>query len=639
MRKLGETNVYIRSTMMKISKSAVIVFVLLLLTAGCVNGRSPAPKTATVTLAPLAQIASATNTLTPTLTPTPTPTLTSTPTPTPTPTLTPTPTAMPLNVTGDPRAAQLRDPIPQEGALCGIVDVLDFPLDPPDATSITAGGRDFGVFRSQYDKYHAGEDWWVTRGRSNFGKPVYSIGYGRVTYAEPLGWGRDQGVVIVRHIFNDGSTILSFYGHLDPPSVTLRAGECVTRGQQIGEIGKPRTAPHLHFEIRSHMPTEPGPGYWWEDPTTAGWEPPSQFIWTQRLTSAPGVLWVHEPITNTTTYVGTLFADTVLTLRGTQLQGNTISDGVQLSAFTTISNTASAVLDAHDSVLYTADRLGKMTAFRLTDTRDDTGAGDISVAPLWPTELDVVGTPTLLPLPQGGVALIARGNVFALDTNGRLLWEQDIGGRPFTWTVTDDLLLLAMDGSNDAVWATDGTQPLTQLASFSGYPIMVGAQVWLYAEDGLYRLHLDGQSPELLYALPHGFLDRGSVVALPDGGALVAHADVFDQRLIAFNGDGSVRWQRSYAGVLLSQQQLLRLQDRVYLVSQAAGSQGDITIFAVNLDMETLVRIFVGGTRMPVAHDTWVVAAGGGQMLINIGGGNQLVLDVEMAETAVLQGP
>ncbi|HZY45078.1 MAG TPA: M23 family metallopeptidase, partial [Anaerolineae bacterium] len=66
-------------------------------------------------------------------------------------------------------------------------------------------------------------------------------------------------VVIVRHVFNDGRTILSFYGHLDPPSVVLNVGDCVERGQQVGEIGKPRGRPHLHFEIRHHLPARPVP--------------------------------------------------------------------------------------------------------------------------------------------------------------------------------------------------------------------------------------------------------------------------------------------------------------------------------------------------------------------------------------------
>ena len=181
------------------------------------------------------------------------------PTTTPTITPTPTPTAVPISITL--LRSQQSTPASEPGARCGVVDTLDFPLDPPDAKNVRFGGQDFGAFRDTYYGYHAGEDWWGTGGDvSSFGAPVHSIGHGVVTYAEPNGWGRDKGVIIIRHTFPDGSRILSFYGHLHPPSVTLRLGDCVVRGDQIGQIGQPRSSPHLHFEIRhgSDM-VDPGP--------------------------------------------------------------------------------------------------------------------------------------------------------------------------------------------------------------------------------------------------------------------------------------------------------------------------------------------------------------------------------------------
>jgi len=198
-------------------------------------------------------------------TPTPTATVTHTPTPTPAPTSTPTPTptplARPISTSGDPRAVSLHTTASADGPLCGLVDVFDFPLNPPEGDGVARGGGDFGIYRGRYEKYHAGEDWWMSPWRSSFGSPVYSIGHGRVTYAAPNGWGRDQGIVIVRHSFADGRQVLSFYGHLDPDSVILINGDCVTRGERVGAIGRPTTGPHLHFEIRTHMPDEPGTGY------------------------------------------------------------------------------------------------------------------------------------------------------------------------------------------------------------------------------------------------------------------------------------------------------------------------------------------------------------------------------------------
>ena len=72
-----------------------------------------------------------------------------------------------------------------------MVDVLDFPLNPPDAIN-TSGGGDFGVYRERYQGNHTGEDWGL-QDRQNFGATVYAIGHGMVTYAQPRGWGRDGG--------------------------------------------------------------------------------------------------------------------------------------------------------------------------------------------------------------------------------------------------------------------------------------------------------------------------------------------------------------------------------------------------------------------------------------------------------------
>ena len=181
---------------------------------------------------------------------------------------TPTATALPIEVSGDPWPDAVLEPIAQSAAPCGFVDYLDFPIDPPHG-ELASGGADFGRYRSRYEKFHAGEDWGYS-GWNNLGRPVYSIGHGWVTYAEPLGWGPDGGTLIIQHVLRSGETIYAFYGHLDPDSLLFRAGDCVGRGTEIALIGKPRTAAHLHFEIRYHLPWTPGPGYWATDPVAGG---------------------------------------------------------------------------------------------------------------------------------------------------------------------------------------------------------------------------------------------------------------------------------------------------------------------------------------------------------------------------------
>lgn len=124
------------------------------------NGHAVASNT------PASQVADILPSPTPTVTNTPRPT--STPLPSATPTITPTPTATapPILLNGNPLASAIHDAAPQAGAPCGVVDLLDFPLDPPDALNISRGGQDFNAFRNRYDGYHAGEDWWGPGGRA-----------------------------------------------------------------------------------------------------------------------------------------------------------------------------------------------------------------------------------------------------------------------------------------------------------------------------------------------------------------------------------------------------------------------------------------------------------------------------------------
>ena len=141
--------------------------------------------------------------------------------------------------------------------------------------------------------------------------PCIASAHGTVLFAQPLGWGVDQGTIIVRHVFTDGKTILSFYGHLEPDSVVLNPGDCVTRGAVVGRIGKPRGRPHLHFEIRTIYPDRPGPGYWSVDPTLAGWKPPTEYIWDQRVTTSPGVKWTRPFTASNSILAGLLISNTV----------------------------------------------------------------------------------------------------------------------------------------------------------------------------------------------------------------------------------------------------------------------------------------------------------------------------------------
>ncbi len=599
-----------------------VAFCLLL--GACLLGCSPIQPPATP--GSVAQL-SATPTRLPTPVPSATPIPTATPTVTPAPTATPTPTAAPLVIFGNPRAAQLHPPQSDGRFPCGVVDTLDFPIDPPDAAHVSTVGQDFGVYRDQYEKYHAGEDWRGRDGTTSLGTPVYSIGHGLVTYANPLGWGRDQGVVIVQHSLTDGNKLLSFYGHLDPPSVRLQPGDCVTRGQQVGEIGRPRTTPHLHFEIRTQSPYTPLTGYWPEDPRLAGWLPPSPTIWQLRVANAPGVQWARPYASGVTQAVGAFGGGATVILTAGRLLAVDVN-GVERAWLPDMTDVTAARLDEGAARLYVATRRGRMEAFSLP-----TGPADTPMW-LWGEKITGAGTPQLLPLPGGGIILALRGEMWAFSADNIPLWQHTLPTAPFDWALAEDALYFSTSGSQGTVWRANAYTPPQALAAPGGKLTLAGGRLWIYSAEGIYRLDPSFESPsvERQIQLPVGFLPRGDIAPLADGGVLVAHSDPFDRRLIVLAADGSLRWQRSYARQIDADVSLLTLAGQPYLLAQTvAGAQSALSLYAVNLEAQTLQRLFTGGARPAQSWQTWGLAAGREHILLNIGGGPMVFWSPEQA--------
>ena len=134
-------------------------------------------------------------------------------------------------------------------AFSRLADGFDFPIGKPD-------GRGYYKARGFRPNGHLGEDWdGLGGGNTDLRDPVYSIGDGVVVFARDvhLGWGN---VVIVRHVFREAGTLKNIdalYGHLN--NILVRAGQNVTRGQQLATIGTAHGVydAHLHFEIRKNI--------------------------------------------------------------------------------------------------------------------------------------------------------------------------------------------------------------------------------------------------------------------------------------------------------------------------------------------------------------------------------------------------
>ncbi len=93
--------------------------------------------------------------------------------------------------------------------------------------------------------FHGGVDI-VKPGGHSTGAPVIAAAAGRVVEAHSGYRGYGHTVVI-----DHGNGLSTRYAHMQPGSITVKVGQKVTQGQQLGRIGSTGnvTGPHLHFEV------------------------------------------------------------------------------------------------------------------------------------------------------------------------------------------------------------------------------------------------------------------------------------------------------------------------------------------------------------------------------------------------------
>lgn len=115
----------------------------------------------------------------------------------------------------------------------------------PFAKPVTAGVRQTSGFGYRRDpirggtRLHSGMDW-----AGAYGTPIYATGDGVVIHA---GWQSGYGrLVKIQHEFG----VHTRYAHL--ASMTVKVGQRVSRGDQIGAMGNSgrSTGTHLHYEVR-----------------------------------------------------------------------------------------------------------------------------------------------------------------------------------------------------------------------------------------------------------------------------------------------------------------------------------------------------------------------------------------------------
>ena len=420
----------------------------------------------------------------------------------------------------------------QPSAPCGVVDAIDYPI--PIDDTLSRGYDDFGILRPRFGGNHVGID----IGFDRWGDPVHAAARGRVTLANLTEWDTEKGVVILEHTFPDGSIAYTLYGHVEQGDGGMfpLVGSCVERGDVIALIGWPsRGKPHLHYEIRSMLPGEGGPGYVDGNPLEDGWYHPLEFteLWRTRL--QPGFLDVR-------TY-----------LAAPTLPPASLEDG-------------SSVLAISDQVVSYS---GGVEQWRIS-------LGEIATG--------------LTALPGNRVAVVARGGQIFTLQNGRFLgaWSADVleaspvltsgpsgealvfptaGGGLAAWTLAGQPLwtvppladsdaisrVLAFEGHNsdiDLVVRTDSgpilravrdgalafDRPLADPALVTAYP--GGGFIAL---DGPNLIRLQGDENHTLATLDRAPA-RASRLAVDSMGRAWLYDATTPLTLTAFDADGLVRW-------------------------------------------------------------------------------------------------
>lgn len=429
---------------------------------------------------------------------------------------------------GPPLETAQATPEAQNQGPCGVVDSIDFPLDPAGSSVV----YEYGLASSRYDgRLHAGEDWFFGRG-SSYGQPVHAIARGRVTYAAPLGWGRDKGVVILEHLMPDGTWWYSMYGHMEEvdeytfPAVYT----CVEKGDIIGAIGRPRPAPHLHLEIRNFGPDSPGPGYWGTDPTLSGWRNPTKFILNWQTWLTPFHRWHADIADDSGPHFPAIIRDdsTAIVFDDNRLKALT-PEGLVLWRYVLGDERDILGMALYDGAILVVDSEGLAQ-------RWDLQGGFLE-------QWNLPGPIDSEPLVWGHLLVThTRDNeLIAYDTDRSEVWRVADVQRPVDMQATRDVLgvmsirggfaLIGIDGREIDRATLRGTGDLTP-APDGGFYVRSSSALWHVTPDGGWRYLAD---------TPGFQRSTTAFYSLPDG-RFVFYAGSFSRTLYAYAADGTPLW-------------------------------------------------------------------------------------------------
>jgi hypothetical protein len=106
---------------------------------------------------------------------------------------------------------------------------------------------------------------------------------------------------------------------------------------------------------------------------------------------------------------------------------------------------------------------------------------------------------------------------------------------------------------------------------------------------------------------------------------------VRDRRLITFNADGTLRWDRSVTNLGEEVPRLFQ-GDHGQIYTLTTGSD----VLQIDIDNGQAWRVFDGGGESEWGNDTWALATDNGRLLFNFQGREVVAFDPQLAIEIVI---
>ncbi|MBI1276704.1 MAG: peptidoglycan DD-metalloendopeptidase family protein [Anaerolineaceae bacterium] len=464
-----------------------------------------------------------------------------------------------------------------QSGTCGVVDAIDYPVP---TENLVRGYDDFGLFRKSFGGNHTGVD----LDFDHWGDPVKAAARGLVTYSDALGWDTEKGVVILSHDFPDGSRSYSLYGHVEETD-TIKlppVGTCVERGQIIAAVGWPsRGRPHLHFEFRSILPREGGPGYVSNNPLDDGWFNPLDFIATWRAKLNPA-------------FLKAISFDNVASLPPTQMDNG---------AYLTASGSLISAVMPPDQPLWqiqTDSPIDGLTALSGDRVVAHSSSGQTVTlnggrfGAVW--NIASVNTP-FVTLGERLIFLMQDESVNAYDAAGTLIWTLPNRGQVVYFGGNDSEMAIATRGNDGIVWQTlnaEGQGP--SAVSLKNNPLVsVEADGKWLVLDGQTLLRINAGQSETIGTVSQSAGDKAQIASDVIGNVYL-YSGGSEQMLTAIGKDGSQRWSIPYPHDVRSDPPLLASGNGCLLYTLDAD--GMLNVFsAADGQLVNQIGLYAGGRR------------------------------------------